>query len=440
MENKTKQLLVGVAKENITPVLGTELYGYPLPLRCAERVMDPLMVGAVALRQGEETILLICADSCSFSVEFSNEVRRMVCDAVGVRVENICFSAIHTHSGPITKGSTGWGSANLDYLDNMVAPQAVKAAQKAIEALQPAVMGLGFSETMTGINRREIDKDGNVILGQNPDGPYDPTMTLVCFKTHSGEYIGSIVHFAAHPTAAARNKAFTRDWPGLLVDRVEELTHAPCVYFNGAEGDVGPRLSNGKTTGGEEYVIEAGKIVAADIEKAFRSILGYTTPELKVAYKDILLPFVTPPSEEAVEAEIAQFEANPETIEGVRASRYDQLNRVKAIYDSGKELPHGCEIAQTVIALGDLAIVPAPFEAFCKISLDIKERSPYPHTVLFGLTNGTLGYLPTKDQIPFGGYEVDSFKAIGAISMVEDTDQHFIYQNLATLHELINKK
>ncbi|MBQ5777881.1 MAG: hypothetical protein IIV97_03575, partial [Oscillospiraceae bacterium] len=311
----------------------------------------------------------------------------------------------------------------------------ISAAKKALSALQPAVMGIGISETMTGINRRQINENGDVILGQNPDGPYDPTMTIISFKTVSGENIGSLIHFAAHPTAAARNLSFSRDWPGLMVDKVEELTDAPCVYFNGAEGDVGPRLSNGRTGGGEEYIVEAGLIAAADIEKAYHNIGEYTVPEIKIAYGSLELPFTQPPSRYAVDAAIAELEKDPDDIKGVKSSQYDQLNKLRAVYESGEEFPHSREIFQTVVSLGDIVLVPACFEVFCKIALTIREKSPYKYTILLGLTGGTLGYLPTEDQIPFGGYEVDTFRAIGVVSLVDNTDKYLIRQNI----EIINK-
>ena len=40
-----------------------------------------------------------------------------------------------------------------------------------------------------------------IFRSENPDGPYDPQMTLVMFKTVSGENIGSFIHFATHPNS-----------------------------------------------------------------------------------------------------------------------------------------------------------------------------------------------------------------------------------------------
>ena len=49
-----------------------------------------------------------------------------------------------------------------------------------------------------------------------------------------------------------------------------------------------------------------------------------------------------------------------------------------------------------VIALGDLAVVGVPAEYFVELQLDIQERSPFPVTVVSELTNGWIGYVPTR--------------------------------------------
>lgn len=440
MEIKNSNFLVGIAKEDVTPELGTLLYGYPVPERPAKRVLDPLMVGVTAISQDGKTVLLISAELCCFNVDKCTEMRKVIARETNVEWENIILSAIHTHSGPITRSSAGWGTADDAYLDNLFVPQTVKAAKKALAQLQPAVMGIGFTESRAGVNRRAVDENGKVDFGRNEDGPYDPTMTLLCFKACSGEMIGSIVHFAAHPTAAARNLSITRDWPGVMIDRVEELTGAPCSFFNGAEGDIGPRVSTENPRRKEYYLYETGLIAASDVEKAYANLQAFEVPKMSLGYGKVLLPFVTPPSREDVEAEIAAIEQGSEAIEGVRASQYAQLKKVKAIYDSGEAFPDALDLDQTIIALGDLVIVPAPFECFCKISLAIRAGSPYKHTILLGLSNGSRGYMPTEDQIPFGGYEVDSFRAVGVVSLVDDTDKHFIRQNLDLVTELHGKQ
>lgn len=427
------KLYVGIGKTDITPALGCLLYGYPRK-RLAEGILDKLSIGAVALMQGKNAILLISADICGISKETSDNIRAAVAAATSVPAENIYFSTIHTHSGPITRTSAGWGTADQSYLDETLCAAAVTVAREAKQSAKSAVMGVQTVQSMIGINRREI-KDGKVILGQNPNGPYDPTMTLIHFKSTEGAPIGSIVHIAVHPTVAGSNHNITRDWPGYLVDHVEKLTGTCCIYINGAEGDVGPRLSNGQTTATESYIPEIGLQAQKDVQRAYEAMKDFHVPEMRVHTEKVCLPFAQPPAQEIVDSLIKEL-GDPDRLVDVAVTKYAQLNRIKAMYESGEPFPEGAILEQTVTALGELALVPAPFEAFCGIALDIRRKSPYKNTLLLGLTNGSFGYLPTGEQLPYGGYEVDSFHAAGITGFQDDTDERFIAANIDLLHQL----
>ena len=46
-----------------------------------------------------------------------------------------------------------------------------------------------------------------------------------------------------------------------------------------------------------------------------------------------------------------------------------------------------------------------PFEVLVEIGLEIKKKSPFQHTFLIELANGSYGYLPPPNQHKLGGYE-----------------------------------
>jgi hypothetical protein len=51
------------------------------------------------------------------------------------------------------------------------------------------------------------------------------------------------------------------------------------------------------------------------------------------------------------------------------------------------------EAWQQAIRIGDTVIVGLPGEIFCQVGLDIKEASPFAHTMAAELTNGNMGYV-----------------------------------------------
>jgi hypothetical protein len=85
-----------------------------------------------------------------------------------------------------------------------------------------------------------------------------------------------------------------------------------------------------------------------------------------------------------------------------------RLQRAKAMLESresGQPLPTiPAEIS--AFRIGPLAAVTVPGELFCEIGMRIKAASPFPHTLIAGYANGSVGYLPTAEAYPEGGYEV----------------------------------
>ena len=51
------------------------------------------------------------------------------------------------------------------------------------------------------------------------------------------------------------------------------------------------------------------------------------------------------------------------------------------------------------------AFVTVPCEIFCHFGLELKRRSPFPITAVFGLTNGDMGYCPTIEGAMGGSWE-----------------------------------
>ena len=70
------------------------------------------------------------------------------------------------------------------------------------------------------------------------------------------------------------------------------------------------------------------------------------------------------------------------------------------------------ECAVQVLRMGDVALVGVAGEAFVEIGLAVKARSPIPHTIFLGYTNGCLGYIPTAAAYEPGGYEVHRAHAV----------------------------
>ena len=80
------------------------------------------------------------------------------------------------------------------------------------------------------------------------------------------------------------------------------------------------------------------------------------------------------------------------------------------------------DVEVQVISLGrDLAWVGLPGEIFVELGLAIKAASPFKHTIIAELANGSIGYIPTKRAYAEGNYEPISARcAEGSGEMVVD--------------------
>ena len=72
-----------------------------------------------------------------------------------------------------------------------------------------------------------------------------------------------------------------------------------------------------------------------------------------------------------------------------------------------EEIEAGLRAEIWAMRLGDLGIVSMPGEVLTEIGMQIKQRSPFGHTMVVTLANGYIGYSPTDDGIHAGGYEAE---------------------------------
>ena len=425
------KFLAGASRADITPAVGTLLFGYN-PHQVSTSIHDRLKVTAAAFSDGQQTAVLVTADVCEIQTALADEIRQAAGDAAGIPWQNILLSATHTHSAPNVTGMEGWGDVDRPYVDAIFLPAIVKAVTEAVRAMEPAVLGLAETESRVGINRRELKRGGRVDFGQNPWGPFDTTMTVIAVKSADGRGILNLVHYGCHGTAAGCNHEISRDWSGMMVDRMERETGIMTAYWQGACGDTGPRISNGATTGDITYVEELGSEAAMDAVRAWRQIRSYHTPALGVFRGTVRIPCVPLPSEEEVAAKLASYR-DPASLINIQAMEYGHWRDVLAAIRSGETPPDALTYDNTLVALGDILWIPHPFEIFTEITLRLRQYAPYAHVLSLSTTNGTNEYLPTKGEMLRGGYEVDCFRYGHVFPMTDDADEHIIEENLRIL-------
>ena len=429
-------LNLGVAREVITPEIGCQLYGYS-PDVFSKSVEDDLTATAFYFKQGETEALMVSLTLCSVRTEFCNELIAEVEKRFGISKKNCIINATHTHSGPNITGDTGWGDVDRKYYDEIFVPAIFTVIEKAIANLQPVTMSWSRGKSDVGINRRELSKVGNhVNLGQNPWGPYNPYMTILTFNGEDGRCVANIVHYGCHGTSAGRNNEITRDWSGHMIDALEAVSGGITAFFNGPEGDVGPRLSNGKTTGDISYVHELGKVAAADVLR-INIEKNDCDATLDVYSADVNIPLK--PLMDLDEAKTVYERVKDQTINAMGMVR-SQLEDIFKMYENGDKGDECVTFSQTLVKLGDFVFASFPYELYSEIGMRIDTFFENETILSLSNTNGSEGYFCTEDSLCRGGYETTMFKYGRAQQYVENADFEMIKETVKNIKALLKEE
>src|SRR5581483_5146497 len=128
------------------------------------------------------------------------------------------------------------------YLDR-IAEVCAEIARKAADAARPAVISYGVARCSLARHRDFHDHASRqIVCGFNPTGSSDDTVLVAKVTADSGDLLGTVVNYACHPTTLAwENTLISPDYVGAMREVVERHTGVPCLFLQGASGDLGPR-------------------------------------------------------------------------------------------------------------------------------------------------------------------------------------------------------
>lgn len=430
-----EQLFLGVAREIITPEVGGQLYGYG-PDVISESVEDDLTATAFYFKQGSTQALMLSLTVCLLQTELAQNILSLIEQRFEIPKENCMLCATHTHSGPSTAGQIGWGVIDQKYCDEIFIPAILSAVEKATNNLQIVKMGFAQGDSLVGINRREITENNTIKLGQNPWGCFNPKMTVISFADAEGRNIANMIHYGAHGTAAGTNHEISRDWSGIMIDTLEKQSGAITAFFNGPEGDVGPRISNQLTVGDLSYVRELGSVAAQDAVGIFEKIFSYTDVTLDVSAKELNIPLKSRITYEKAKIMLEEYKDGTINIGGMIKS---QLQEIIASYENDFEEETHMDFRQTAIALGDIVFASFPYELFSEIGMRIDKACKTKSVLSLSNTNGSEGYFITQDAICRGGYEVDMFLYGHLQPFCDNADFYLMQETVKHIKSMKNK-
>jgi neutral ceramidase len=438
-----EHLSVGVASRIITPPLGCELAGFDARRGVATAIHDDLFARALVIADQDKAVVFVSLDLIGIPQQFTDAVRKKIHASTGIAERDIILTATHTHCGPVTIKHFFNGDQQLDakYMETLE-KAVVEAILEAVDHRVPAVIKTGLVPVSGVASNRRTES------GQ----PIDPFAGVLLTESLSGDVQAILVNFPCHPTVLGPNTLeVTRDFPHYFVERLhEQLGDAVTpIYINGTEGDL--------SIGHKSYLSAVGIIAPfRTFEKAREVgvrladcvIEGLDTlvteePKLASGHAIVALPLKPyPPREEMKRKKEAALASLKELAEDAAqadliARRQDWLfARIEDYYSSlyaQTENDPFLRIEVSAVSVGDTAIVSVPGEVFVEIGLAIRDNSPFPRTLIFGLANDYIGYVPTVGQSSEWGYEVVASRVTPEASLVLEEETGTLLDELYDL-------
>jgi len=403
----------------INPPNGTSMAGY-FTDRKSEGVHDDLYASVLVLEKAGTRLLLVACDLCYLLEETALPIRQDIAARTGTPLDRVLLGCTHTHTGPMTEGPLMDARYMAD-VRKWIADAAADACGR------PAPLSLSYgsgTDSRFAFNRRYLMKDGTVMTNpglNNPAvvrsaGTVDHSVNVITAKDAGGRVVAVLANTACHPDTVDGN-LISADWPGALRAAVQKSVGSPVpvLVWNGPAGDV------------NHFDVMGGRIVQ-NIEEARRIGAGYGATVVEVMARSKPLPAsplaaftetVSIPRRSFKDGEIeearrtvtalendpeARLEGHLESQDIARGNKAVKLMFARKMLEAAA-MPADKKLPMGLVRIGDLGILTIGGEPFTDIGLAMKRESPFRHSFVAELVNGSAGYLGTKLSYGQGGYE-----------------------------------
>jgi hypothetical protein len=396
---------VGIAMRDVTPALPIRLAGYAARKHEAEKIDSPLLVQAMAFKNGSgERFVLVSLDNCEVSHAFMQPVLQQLDEQQHLGRGEVAVVSSHTHSAPVLQGVlTDMGQPTGPELEHIVTythllqTNLVEVVTAALADFQPTVLEHGTGRATFAMNRRIYQGD-SVVFGDNPDGPVDLDVPVLRVKGTNGTVRAVLFGYACHGTSVRTGEDWytvSGDYMAYARQQLERhLPGAMAMYVTGmgADSDPSPR---GLLLDAKRHGLELAGAVMGVLNRAMHPVRG----AFKLAYDEVDLPFAPPPSREQLEKDARSEDVSVK----MRADSYLKL------LNENKPLPDSVSLPAAVLRFGqDLTFVLTGGEMVVDYGRRIKRLLASEHPWTIGYAYEVPCYIPSARLIKEGGYEADS--------------------------------
>lgn len=386
----------GTARANITPAVGTIANGGKPSIG----VRSELYAKALVLDDGRTRAAVVTADVLLLGKDVVTETRAMIEAATGIPGANVMFAASHTHSGAATTMRDRWSKIEPDdsYVDSLETKMAGAVAE-ADSRLVEARIGAGEGVAELNINRWISTPEG-AKWAPNPEGPVDPTVSVLRVDGADGEPLAALVDYAAHASVTRWGEHFSADYPGYLQSVLEKVYDGKvqAQFVNGASGDLKIKWLKKKEDGSDDFAYgeddegarRYGTAIAGEALKVFEVIDTAEGGDLSVVSKEVKFPLLPLPPADQVAASLEEKRKKgedtaweervlPSLRDGTAPTEVTGEVQVMRLGSSG--------------GAGEIVLAAVPGELFVEIGLRMRAEVACDHLFVVGYANGYAGYL-----------------------------------------------
>ncbi|ABY41943.1 neutral/alkaline non-lysosomal ceramidase N-terminal domain-containing protein [Bacillus mycoides] len=383
---------VGVCQVDITPPLGIDFIGYHRDTginNIEEHIYGTIFV----FEKDEVKTVFISIDNIGMLVEDTNIIRERVASELQVPFEQITVVYTHTHSGPETVGDHPLIKSYKTILLNNV----VQGAITANNNMRSCEVGWDVTTGDIGVNRRERTPDGKAKMGINIEGIVDKRIGVLAMRNaESKELAGVIVFCTAHPNVLKGDSdVLSADYPGMTREILEKIVNCPVIIVQGATGNV-----NAKYRGSQEALKQMAYVISGHVLTILPTVTYRPIVNLRTISSTMQMKLKDIPEIEEIKrmAQLAEKQWGVNTEEWLTIVLEKHRRNIQQV---------SIDLEIQLFQINDGIFSGIPMEPFSETALEMKESVQNELAFFGGYTNGYIGYLPTKEEYAYGGYEVE---------------------------------
>jgi neutral ceramidase len=405
---------------DITPPLGGSMPGYFRDRR-ATGTLDPLKAKVLYLAQGKESVALVACDLIGMGAPLVARIRKAVAARLKAPPRNVWVHCTHTHTGGLVPRSDGFtsdaekiypgfyeGREDPKWVARLIDRTAAAVANAAGAAGREKRLSLHEGRQATVAHyRRYVMKDGSVRTNpgrNNPNvvraaGEIDARLHVLRFESNR---ILAVI-YGVHPDCVGGTR-YSADYPHHLTEVLRHALGAQwrVLFFNACCGNINHiDVRNLKQRSGPEESRRIGEALALAALEALKKGRPLPAGPLAARTRELTCRLRRPRPEDVKLAE--QLLRNPKQ-PGKNPFGFNELYAPAAlVLARTRDREHRAEIA--ALRLGTFGLAWMPGEIFVELGREVEQAAGLKPTRTIGLTNGSMGYIPTRRAYAEGGYE-----------------------------------